>query len=475
MSAKLRVTTLGCKVNQYETELVRQGLQRVGYADCDGDESADVCLVNTCTVTREGDSKSRQVVRRMARQNPDARIVVMGCYATRAPEEVAALPGVTEVVTDKRELPDLMSRFGVIDVPTGLEGFSGRQRAYVKVQDGCLLRCSYCIIPKVRPKLHSRPLEHIIEEVERLVDAGHREVVLTGIHLGHYGVDWNRNKPRERWVRLAHLLRRLCQIRGPFRIRLSSIEATEVTRELIGVMAEHADRIVPHLHLCLQSGSDSVLRRMRRRWGTRMFLDRCRLVREALDEPALTTDVIAGFPGESEEEFEQTLETCRAAGFSKIHAFPFSARRDTPAAEMPGQIPKAVRGERVEQLGRLEQELRGAYFQRLVGRRLELLSESAQPLEPGFSARGLSENGPAENGPAENGLEKQDPAGDAGAMNWPRQQQQQQRVRGTTCRYAPAELVTAGDCPPGTLLEVRVAATDGQQLQVTPDPTAGAS
>ena len=141
MNAKLRVATLGCKVNQYETELVRQGLQRVGYTDCESSEKADVCIVNTCTVTSEGDSKSRQVVRRLNRQNPDAKIVVMGCYATRAPEEVAELPGVAEVVTDKRELPDLMSRFGVIDVPTGLDGFSGRHRAYVKVQDGCLLRC----------------------------------------------------------------------------------------------------------------------------------------------------------------------------------------------------------------------------------------------------------------------------------------------------------------------------------------------
>ena len=463
MSAKLRVTTLGCKVNQYETELVRQGLQRAGYSDCAAEEPADVCLINTCTVTREGDAKSRQVVRRLARQNPDARIVVMGCYATRAPEEVAQLPGVSEVVTDKRELPDLMARFGVIDVPTGLDGFSGRQRAYVKVQDGCLLRCSYCIIPKVRPKLHSRPLEHIVAEVQRLVDAGHREVVLTGIHLGHYGVDWNRNKPRDQWVRLAHLLRRLCRLDGQFRIRLSSIEATEVTRELIAVMADHADRIVPHLHLCLQSGSDSVLRRMRRRWGTRMFLDRCGLVREALDEPALTTDVIAGFPGESEREFEETLLTCREAGFSKIHAFPFSARRDTPAAEMPDQIPKAVRAQRVDQLAQLEQELRASYFQRLVGRRLQLLVESAEPVEtPAASAAAASPVGTGE------------PALVSGAVGGT-EARPILRIRGTTCRYAPAESLAAEDSGPGRLLDVRVVGTDGQRLSVTQDPTAGAS
>ena len=189
MTAKLRVATLGCKVNQYETELVRQGLQRVGYTDCGDSDQADVCIVNTCTVTNEGDAKSRQIVRRLNRQNPDARIVVMGCYATRAPEEVAELPGVTEVVTDKRELPDLMSRFGVVDVPTGLDGFSGRHRAYVKVQDGCLLRCSYCIIPHVRPKLTSRPHQEIVDEVQRLAQAGHREVV----RPWHHHPDADRN------------------------------------------------------------------------------------------------------------------------------------------------------------------------------------------------------------------------------------------------------------------------------------------
>ncbi len=445
MSAKLRVATLGCKVNQYETELVRQGLHRAGYSDCQAAEPADVCIVNTCTVTSEGDAKSRQVVRRLHRDNPHARIVVMGCYATRAPDEVARLPGVVEVIEDKRELPDLMSRFGVIDVPTGLDGFSGRHRAYVKVQDGCLLRCSYCIIPHVRPKLSSRPLEHITAEVQRLVDSGHREVVLTGIHLGHYGVDWNRNQPRERWVRLAHLLRELCGLPGDFRIRLSSIEATEVTRELISVMAENPRRIVPHLHLCLQSGSDSVLRRMRRRWGTKMFLDRCRLVREALDEPAITTDVIVGFPGETEDEFEQTLTTCRRAGFSKIHAFPFSPRRGTPAAEMSDQVAKSLRSERVGRLGELENDLRQGYFESLVGRRLQLLVESSRPI---INIRRCQDS------PGESVLH-----------------------RVTTCRYAPAELnldagngsstaSTESPVETGQLTNVLVVDSDSERLFV---------
>ena len=429
MGAKLRVATLGCKVNQYETELVRQGLQRIGYTDCQGDDSADVCVVNTCTVTNEGDAKSRRLVRRLHRDNPDAKIVVMGCYATRAPDEVAALPGVSEVVTDKRELPDLMTRFGVIDVPTGLDGFSGRQRAYVKIQDGCLLRCSYCIIPHVRPELTSRPLQDIVDEVQRLVASGHHEVVLTGIHLGHYGVDWNRNKPKQEWVRLAHLLNRLCELPGDFRIRLSSIEATEVTRELIATMAQYKERIVPHLHLCLQSGSDSVLRRMRRRWGTRMFLDRCQLLRDALHKPAISTDIIVGFPGETEAEFAQTLETCRAAGFSKIHAFPFSARRGTPAADMDNKIPKTLQAERVAVLSELEAELRNQYYDSLVGERLQLLVESKKTL--------------ATIGSAENKI----------------------LLRGTTCRYAPTELIA----PPsgidrGDILDVMITRSEGESL-----------
>lgn len=375
MPATLKTVTLGCKVNQYETEYVREGLVGIGYRDAGQEEAADLCIVNTCTVTNEGDSKSRQIIRRLARDNPGTRIVVMGCYATRAPEEVAALPSVAEVVTDKRELPDLLGRFGVVDIPTGISTFRNRHRAYVKVQDGCLLRCSYCIIPQVRPSLYSRPSEPILEEVRRLLDNGYREIVLTGVHLGHYGVDWNAGKPKSQWYRLADLLRQIVDIEGDFRVRLSSIEATEVTRELIGVMAEFPDKVCPHLHICLQSGSDRILRRMKRRWGVKRFLDRCRLVTETLDKPALTTDVIVGFPGETDADFEATCQTVRAAGFSKIHTFPFSPRRGTPAAEMGEMVPKNVKAERSLQLATIETELRDSYFDSLLGTQLRVLVE----------------------------------------------------------------------------------------------------
>ncbi|MCA9247305.1 MAG: tRNA (N(6)-L-threonylcarbamoyladenosine(37)-C(2))-methylthiotransferase MtaB [Planctomycetales bacterium] len=381
---KLKTVTLGCKVNQYETQYVRQGLLGIGYADAADEEAADLCIVNTCTVTAEGDAKSRKVIRSLARKNPASRIVVMGCYATRAPDELAQLPNVAEVVTDKRELPDLLGRFGVVDIPTGISSFGDRHRAYVKVQDGCLLRCSFCIIPLVRPQMHSRPLAEVLDEVRRLVDAGYRELVLTGIHLGHFGVDFNRQRDKSDWVRLSTLLREICLLPGNFRVRLSSIEATEVTRELIAVMAEFPKRIAPHLHISIQSGSDSVLRRMRRRWGVQRFVDRCRLVQEAIDRPAITTDIIVGFPGETEDEFEETCQVALTVGFSKIHIFPFSPRRGTPAAEMSDQIAAEVKQERLHRLATVEAELRDAYYDNLVGSKLQVLVESLLPEKPGW-------------------------------------------------------------------------------------------
>lgn len=391
MTARLKTVTLGCKVNQYETEFVREGLKRAGYSDALEGESAELCIVNTCTVTGEGDAKSRQTIRRLHRENPAARIVVMGCYATRAPEEVASLPGVAEVVTDKRELPDLLGRFGVIDIPTGISGLAGRNRAYVKVQDGCLLNCSYCIIPKVRPVMYSRPQAEILSEITRMVDGGFREIVLTGIHLGHYGVDFNRGVPRDQWTRLAGLLEQIMAIPGDFRIRLSSIEATEVTRGLLDVMATYPERICPHLHVCLQSGSDRILRAMRRRWNAKRIIDRCELAKQRLQNPAFSTDVIVGFPGETEADFQQTLQVCRDIGFSKIHVFPFSPRRGTDAATMTDQVPAAIKSERCERLQQLDVDLRVEYAQRLMGKSLRVLLEHSRPGEPlqGTSCRYL--------------------------------------------------------------------------------------
>lgn len=375
----LRTVTLGCKVNQYETEYVRQGLVAAGYRDALDDETAQVCVVNTCTVTHEGDAKSRQTIRQLAKRNPDTRIVVMGCYATRAPDEVRALPNVVEVVTDKRELPDLLGRWGVIDPPSGLSTFANHQRAYIKVQDGCLLNCSFCIIPTVRPNVSSRSPHDIVDEVQRLHANGYREFVLTGIHLGHYGVEQNQGKPKSEWLRLSRLLERLMELPLDLRVRLSSIECTEITRELVAVCAENPERIAPHFHVCLQSGSEKILRAMRRRWGPQRFIDRCRLVQESLDNPALTTDIIVGFPGETDADFAETLAVSRTVGFSKIHVFPYSTRRGTDAAKYADQVPATVRQARCDELKRLGDELRADYYRTLVGRRMRVLAENPNP------------------------------------------------------------------------------------------------
>ena len=316
-----RLLTLGCKVNQYETQYVKEMLEANGYREAKPDEQADLCVVNTCTVTMEGDAKSRQLIRRLATTNPEAAIVVMGCYATRDPDAVGKLPGVTKVVIDKGRLADDLQMFGVTQVPPGISRFDGHQRAFVKVQDGCLLNCAYCIIPSVRPHLCSRPPEEIVEEVARLVDGGCREIVLTGIHLGHYGIDLSRGKSKSEWRRLWHLLERLCRLPGDFRIRLSSLEAAEVRDDLVRVLANEP-RICPHLHLCLQSGSDRVLAMMKRRYRSAGFLERCRRLKETLDQPAFTTDVIVGFPGETDTDFEETCRVARAVGFSRdAHLF----------------------------------------------------------------------------------------------------------------------------------------------------------
>jgi threonylcarbamoyladenosine tRNA methylthiotransferase MtaB len=378
-----RLVTLGCKVNQYETQYVKETLEANGYIEADDGQAADLCVVNTCTVTREGDAKSRQTVRRLHQAQPGAAIVVMGCYATRDPRTVGRLPGVTKVITDKTRLLEELQPFGVTQPVSGISRFDEHQRAFVKVQDGCLLNCSYCIIPHVRPSLRSRPPEQIEEEVGRLIEHGHREVVLTGIHLGHYGLDLSRGQAKSDWVRLWHLLQRLCRLAGDFRIRLSSLEAAEARDDLVRVLAEQP-RICPHLHLCLQSGSDRILARMKRRYRSAGFLERCRRIRQALDQPAFSTDVIVGFPGETDADFEATCRVIREVGFARLHLFSYSPREGTAAATLTDLVPPAVVAERRTRLLEIERELTAAYCRCLVGRRLDVLVEGADSARPGF-------------------------------------------------------------------------------------------
>jgi len=383
-----RFVTLGCKVNQYDTQLVREALLDAGYREARPGERAALCVVNTCTVTDKADADGRYEIRKLLRQDPAAKIVVMGCYATRAPREVRALPGVAAVIEHRDRLAEELAQFGVKRLPRGISKFAGHHRAFVKVQDGCLLNCTFCIIPQVRPSLRSRPPDEIEAEVCRLVAAGFHEIVLTGIHLGHYGVEFSKGRPRREWCRLSHLVRRLTQIPGDWRLRLSSLEATEVTDDLIGVLASEP-RVCPHLHLCLQSGSDSVLLAMKRRYRVAGFMRRVDKIQRELDQPALTTDVIVGFPGETERDFEDTLRVCEAVGFSKIHIFPFSPRRGTPAASMTMAISPGAMRDRKSRLQALESQLAARYYRSLVGRSLQVLVE--RPVgDPGEGSHGTT-------------------------------------------------------------------------------------
>jgi threonylcarbamoyladenosine tRNA methylthiotransferase MtaB len=421
-----RLVTLGCKVNQYETQYVKETLEANGYREAADHEPADLCVVNTCTVTMEGDAKSRQLVRRLHKANPSAAIVVMGCYATREPAAVARLPGVTRIITDKTRLAEELLPFGVERLPRGIRRFDGHQRAFVKVQDGCVLNCTYCIIPRVRPGLRSRPADEIADEIAGLVAGGRREIVLTGIHLGHYGIDLSRGRPKSDWCRLWNLVERLDNLDGDFRIRLSSLEAAEVRDDLVAAIAS-SRRVVPHLHLCLQSGSDAVLARMRRRYRRAGFVERCRRIRQALDLPALTTDVIVGFPGETDADFAATCDVVREVGFSKIHVFSWSPRRGTPAAMLDDRVPPLVIARRREELQALAGQLAGEYYRRLVGRRLDVLVEGADPQRPGH-------------------------------------------VRGTSCRYAPVTFEAQAQALIGQRAQVRAVGAAMDVLVGQPEP-----
>ncbi len=405
---------------------------RLGYREAKNSEQADLILVNSCTVTAESEAKSRKIIRRLAKKNPWAEIVVMGCYAAHAPDDVASLPGVSEVIGDKRELPDFLARRGLEDIPCGISGFEGRHRAWVKIQDGCREGCSYCIIPQVRPVLASRPANEVLDEIRRLVEAGFAEIVLTGIHLGHYGMDEFLPSPdqpsvgarrgaggegsaivhsknekehdksgetaltlnlsqRERGLKqyvfenpLVDLLRRIVSMEGEFRVRLSSIEAAEVTPELLDLMTEHPRRICPHLHVPMQSGSDAILQKMRRRWPVRRFIDRCLEIRDRLDRPALTTDLIVGFPGEAEEDFAATCRAVQEVGFSKIHVFRFSPRPGTEAARMPSRVPQRIHQRRAADLAKLGKRLADRYLQELQGKTLQVLAEGISPESQGI-------------------------------------------------------------------------------------------
>lgn len=375
--------TLGCKVNQYDTQAMRERFEAAGYRTVSFEESADVYVVNTCTVTGTGDRKSMQAIRRCHRQNPQAQIVVTGCLAQRAAGELA-LPGVRLVLGTQRrgevvELLDQAVEQGctLIAVESlrqapfehlSVHAHEGHTRATMKIQEGCDRWCTYCIIPAVRGPIRSRPVQEILAEAESLAKAGFAEVVLTGIHLTSYGRD------RKDGATLLDAVRAVHGVKGIARIRLGSLEPVIVTPEFVHGVAQ-----LPHVchqfHLALQSGSDTVLARMHRRYTSGEFLEACALLRGAFEDCALTTDVMTGFPGETEEEFAQTKQTCIRAGFARMHVFPYSEREGTKAAKMENSVPRALREARAREMIALGRELEARALAARVGREEQVLVE----------------------------------------------------------------------------------------------------
>jgi threonylcarbamoyladenosine tRNA methylthiotransferase MtaB len=394
--------TLGCKVNHYETEAIWQLFKQEGYERVEFESSSDVYIINTCTVTNTGDKKSRQVIRRAVRKNPDAVICVTGCYAQTSPAEIMAIPGVDIVIgtQDRVKMLEYIEQYkqerqpinGVrnimknrvyeeLDVPA----FTDRTRASLKIQEGCNNFCTFCIIPWARGLMRSRDPQEVIRQAQQLVDAGYKEIVLTGIHTGGYGEDLKD-------YNLAMLLKDLeAQVTGLKRLRISSIEASQITDEVIQVMND-SNVIVRHLHIPLQSGSNSVLKRMRRKYTMEFFGERLVRLKEALPGLAVTSDVIVGFPGETEEEFMETYHFIKDHQFSELHVFPYSKRTGTPAARLEDQVDEEIKNERVHRLISLSDQLAKEYASQFEDEVIEIIPEDRYKNDPDGLYEGYSDN-----------------------------------------------------------------------------------
>ena len=378
---KFHVQNFGCRASQADGAAIESLLARQGLARAGDHKSAEFVVLNTCTVTATADDELRQIVRRVHRENPDARIVITGCYAQRAPEELVHLPGVSMVIgnSHKTQIADLIAApyHGEIHVgdifekkeflATPVEDAAGdRSRPNLKIQDGCPNRCSFCIIPYVRGGSRSAPVWQVVEQLREL-SAKYPEIVLTGINLGRWG-----REPGMK-MRLADLLRVILDETGVKRLRLSSVEPMDWSDDLLRMMAE-SPRIAKHVHAPLQSGSDTVLRRMHRKYRPHHYESRVRLARELMPDAAIGADVMVGFPGETEEEFEQTRGMVERLPFTYLHIFPYSERPGTPAAEASDQVPWAVRKERGRVLKALALEKNAEFRRRMIGRTLSAVT-----------------------------------------------------------------------------------------------------
>jgi threonylcarbamoyladenosine tRNA methylthiotransferase MtaB len=379
--------TLGCKVNQYDTQAMLEKFTQAGYEVVPFEEKADVYVINTCTVTGVGDKKSLQMLRRVQRQNPNGEIVLAGCLAQRMGEELASTGARLILGTQRRTeivtlLEDAVARnlkMVAVDSlstvpyePLTISAQEGHTRAVLKIQEGCGRKCTYCIIPSVRGPVRSRPLDEISQEANRLSKAGFVELVLTGIHLASYGKDFHNG------ITLLDAIRAVHEVPGIARIRLGSLEPTIASQSFIDALRD-LPKVCPQFHLSLQSGSDSVLHRMARGYSAAQYEAAIERLREAFPNASFTTDILTGFPGETEEEFRETVSACRRIGFSRMHVFPYSQRAGTPAAQMTDQLPRAQKEQRARYLIALNEELAADYHRSLIQTVQPVLLEEPLP------------------------------------------------------------------------------------------------
>ena len=374
------VMTLGCKVNTYESEYVINELKKAGYEIKDFDDICDVYIINTCTVTNNSDSKSRKMIRQAIRRNPNACVVAMGCFIAANPD--ISIDGLDIIIgnKDKAKIVNLLDEYfknkEIINKQyTGrlkefedmyITDFPGRTRAFVKIQDGCDNFCSYCIIPFVRGKCRSKEESKVISEVTDLVNNGYKEIVLTGIHTGSYGVDLETS--------FADLLEKLVKIDGLDRLRISSIETTELNEDVLNVL-RNSKVLVDHLHIPIQAGSNEILKVMNRKYDLDYFFNKIAEIRSIRPEISISTDVIVGFPGETEELFKTTIDTCKKLEFSKLHVFPYSERRGTASSRMDNKLDNATKKERSRRLIEVSEELEKNYMSKFIDKEVEVLVE----------------------------------------------------------------------------------------------------
>ena len=391
MKGKVALHNLGCKVNAYETEAMQQMLEAAGYEIVPFAPGADIYVINTCTVTNIADRKSRQMIHKAKKMNPDAIVVAAGCYVQAGKEKAETDMSIDLIIGNnkKQELIPLLEEFqknrncgqGIIDIghtreyeELEIDRTEEHTRAYIKVQDGCNQFCTYCVIPYARGRVRSRRTEDVVREVERLACSGCREIVLTGIHLSSYGVD-----RKEEGENLLSLIRAVHQVNGIERIRLGSLEPGIITEEFAAAIAK-LPKVCPHFHLSLQSGCTSTLKRMNRRYTAEEYREKCEILRKYYPAPALTTDVITGFPGETEEEFAESRSFVDSIGFYETHIFPYSRREGTKAADMPDQLPEQIKKERCRELIALGKKHRTEYMQHFLGQEKTVLFEEIQTI-----------------------------------------------------------------------------------------------